>query len=224
PGVAASVSIYRLTGNGLQQIKNVPLGALLKAIAFDSIGHAWVVSTDISIPFYTDIKGNESDVLVGNSKVFQLDSNGNIINSYDGGGISGPWGLAIDGNDQVWIGNFEIENLPTKFSVSHLCGNQPATCPPGLNTGDPISPPIGYTLPSAGSQVLLANGQPLNGPNGPPSFEPLMRQTFVAIDAAGNVWVTNNWKPNPLAASTFNPGGDGVVAFVGMASPPQNTA
>lgn len=32
---------------------------------------------------------------------------------------------------------------------------------PGAKTGDPISPASGYTMPSAGSEVLLANGNPL---------------------------------------------------------------
>ena len=58
---------------------------------------------------------------------------------------------------------------------------QPATRPPGTNLGDPISPMTGYTVPSAGSQVLLHNGDPLYGPDGPPSFAPIMRQTSVVI-------------------------------------------
>ncbi len=75
-------------------------------------------------------------------------------------------------------------------------------------------------MPSAGSEVLLANGSPLYGPGEPPSFSPMMRQTASVIDRAGNVWTINNWKPNFVVDATSNPGGDGIVIFVGLAPPP----
>lgn len=60
----------------------------------------------------------------------------------------------------------------THAAISKLAGASRETRPPGLKTGDPISPATGYTLPSAGSQVLLHNGDPLYGPGAPPSFSP----------------------------------------------------
>jgi hypothetical protein len=50
----------------------------------------------------------------------------------------------------------------------------------------------------------------------------MMRQTAVAIDQAGNVWSINNWKPD-FAIDTIggNPGGDGIIIFVGLAPPPR---
>jgi len=45
-----------------------------------------------------------------------------------------------------------------------------------------------------------------------------MRATSAQIDMAGNVWVANNWKPNFLDDVAFNPGGDGIVIFIGLAS------
>ena len=92
--------------------------------------------------------------------------------------------------------------------------------PPGTNTGDPISPPTGYAVPSAGSEVLLHNGDPLYGPGVPPSFIPMMRQTDVVIDHVGNIWSINNWKPDVDIDFAVNPGGDGIVIFVGLAAPP----
>jgi hypothetical protein len=77
-------------------------------------------------------------------------------------------------------------------------------------------------VPSAGGQVLLHNGNPLYGPDGPPSFAPMMRQTSAAIDQAGNIWTLNNWKPDFETDVRSNPGGDGVVIFVGLAPPPMN--
>jgi hypothetical protein len=86
--------------------------------------------------------------------------------------------------------------------------------------GEPISPSSGYTVPSAGSEVLLHNGDPLYGSGAPPSFIPMMRQTAVVIDQAGNIWSINNWKPDIDVDFGGNPGGDGIVIFVGLAAPP----
>ena len=87
--------------------------------------------------------------------------------------------------------------------------------------GDPITPATGYTVPSAGSQVLLHNGEPLYGPNFPPAFDPMQRTTKTVIDSAGILWAVNNWKDDFSIDNTINPGGDGVVIFVGLAAPPQ---
>ena len=76
-------------------------------------------------------------------------------------------------------------------------------------------------MPSAGEQVLLANNEPLYGPDGPPSYSPIMRQTSLQIDAAGNIWTINNWKPDfDVDTTGGNPAGDGVIIFVGLAPPP----
>lgn len=206
------VGILHLNSDGsLKLTKTPPFGSSMRAIVFDSKGNAWVAS-------------------VNDNKVYQLSPDGRIIQGFQGGGVAGPWGLAVDANDQIWVGNFEASTKkPINFSVSQLCGVQTKTCPDGAKAvGAPISPDTGYTLPSAGQQVLLANGEPLKGAGAKPSYNPLMRQTFVLIDSAGNVWVTNNWKVEPvegpsipgnLKPSGLNPGGDGVVAFVGLAKP-----
>ena len=75
------------------------------------------------------------------------------------------------------------------------------------------------TLPSAGDQVMLANGFPLYGNLYGPSYDPLQRMTSTNIDAVGNLWAINNWKPSLDNDVSANPGGDGVVIFVGVAEP-----
>ena len=77
-------------------------------------------------------------------------------------------GLAIDGNDNVWVSNFVGEHL------TELCGARPENCPQGKNTGDAISPSSGYT-----SNLMV-------------------RLTTTVIDQSGNVWVPNNWKTIPI--------------------------
>ena len=82
-----------------------------------------------------------------------------------------------------------------------LCGARTEKCPPGMKTGDQISPPGGY----------VGGG--------------LQMQTDLAIDPAGNVWVMNNWQDidscidTPNEALSTRCGGQGVVVFYGMAKP-----
>lgn len=47
----------------------------------------------------------------------------------------------------------------------------------------------------------------------------MMRRTS-SLDAAGNVWTLNNWKPDFNVDVATNPGGDGAIIFVGIEKPP----
>ena len=116
---------------------------------------------------------------------------------FKGGGLPGPWAAVVDGNDNVWISNFAMPSSP----IVQLCGVRTENCPPGMKTGDQISPPGGY----------VGGG--------------LQMQTDLAVDPAGNVWVMNNWQDidscigTPSEALSTRCGGQGVVIFYGMAKP-----
>jgi hypothetical protein len=209
-----SVVRYRLDDGQLTQtLQPVTVGAACKVIATDSLGNAWLASG-------------------GDGTVYQVtpddaSPDGVTITGYSGvGGLDAPWGLCIDGDDNVWVGNFGVLALDsdnTTASISKLAGANPATRPAGMNAGDPISPPTGYTLPSAGEPVLLRTGDPVYK-DGTECYSPLMRPTSCQVDAAGNVWVVNNWKPRfrtDFEPNHGNPGGDGIVIFVGLATPPR---
>ena len=116
---------------------------------------------------------------------------------FTGGGLPGPWAATVDGNDNVWISNFAAPNSP----ITELCGVRTENCPPGMKTGDQISPPGGY----------VGGG--------------LQMQTDLAIGPAGDVWVINNWQDidscfgvPPESVST-RCGGQGVTIFFGLAKP-----
>jgi hypothetical protein len=93
--------------------------------------------------------------------------------------------------------NFAMPSSP----IVQLCGVRTETCPPGMKTGDQISPPGGY----------VGGG--------------LQMQTDIAVDPAGNVWAMNNWQDigscigTPQEALSTRCGGQGVVIFYGMAKP-----
>ena len=205
PGSSSSVARLALSNGQIRQIFNQPVGHANKALSLDSRGQAWVASG-------------------GDSCVYLLNSQGTVIGQFTGGGIDSPWSTAVDGNDNIFVANFGPQTPGNDFTTARLtklAGSNPLTRPPGLQTGSPISPTSGYTLPSAGEQVLLHNGAPLYGQGKPPAFTPFMRVTGIAIDRAGNVWAVNNWKPKIDIDLVSNPGGDGICIFVGLAKPPR---
>ena len=116
---------------------------------------------------------------------------------FTGGGLPGPWAAVVDGDDNVWFSNFTGAHSP----LVELCGARTETCPPGMKTGDQISPPNGY----------VGGG--------------LQMQTDLAIDPAGNVWLMNNWEDidscfgDPDETLSTRCGGQGVTIFYGMAKP-----
>jgi hypothetical protein len=199
-----SIGKYALVNGRLQQqfLHVLPDGDGLRGLALDSQGNAWLAA-------------------LGSNKVYVFRPDGTELGRFDGGGMCAPWDTAVDGEDNVWVANFGPLQQGTNFTgrLTKLWGINP---PPGHHPGESVSPPTGYTVPSAGSEVLLHNGQPLYGPPpAPPCFIPMMRQTAVAIDQAGNIWSINNWKPDfDIDTVGQNPGGDGIIIFVGLAPPP----
>jgi hypothetical protein len=133
-------------------------------IAADSAGNQWVANSgfiDLPCPDVARPEGTKGSVgLIG--------ADGTPRDAFDGGGLTIPWGIAVDGDDNVWVSNFAGKR------VSQFCGAKASDCRPGTTTGAPISPATGYV------------------------FDGLTRSTAVAIDPSGNVWATNNWKEIPV--------------------------
>ena len=131
----------------------------------------------------------------GSVTVLRPDGSKAAFSPVTGKGLGGPWAVAIDGNDDVWVSNFTSAMAGT---LVHLCGVNPR---PDMKTGDAISPPGGYV--GGGMQQLVD----------------------VGVGPAGDVWLTNNWEIDaaglgqaPEALSTRG-AGQGVVVFFGMAKP-----
>ena len=152
----------RFQGGGLHR----PMG-----LATDSRGNVWVSnSTWVVAPcvgeFYPESGPTEGGT------VTLIKNNGQISEQspYEGGGVKNAWGVAVDGDDNVWVANFSGRRL------TELCGTSPRNCPPGKRrTGAAISPEkSGY------------------------GFDGLARNTAVTIDPSGNVWLANNWKNIPI--------------------------
>jgi hypothetical protein len=189
-----------------------------KGMAIDSQGNAWITNTmgdglDLEVKaklLEMKLTGRAAefhrviyDYLhshpgLGSISMLRPDGSSAPGSPFHGGGSTwGSWGVVIDGNDQVWSSNFGSNG-----SITHLCGARTETCPPGMKTGDPISPPGGYV--GGGMQPM----------------------TDIAVDPAGNVWVADNWqrpascfKPSADEATSTLCGGSGLTVFYGMAKP-----
>lgn len=198
-----TVSKLKMTNGVISKLASIalPAGSNPKGIAVDRQGNAWVAAG-------------------ATSTVHVINSSGVMIQTITGQGIKGPWGISVDAKGNPWVANFGTSLPSARYSIVQLCGAIAGNCPVGVTMGTAISPSAsGYSLPSAGSQVLLNSGVPLYGEGAPPSYLPLMRLTSVNADMAGNIWAANNWKPNGLNDILLNPGGDGMVIFIGVAAP-----
>jgi hypothetical protein len=161
--------------------------------AVDSKGNVWVANSDwldVPCPDRTRI----GTALNPSVTMFQMDSREPFPGSpFTGGGLTLPWGIAVDGNDTVWVFNFgavpvgQQSDVPT--GISRFCGVDTTKCLPDMHVGSPISPNTGY---QSDSLVRITGGQ---------------------IDPSGNIWMTGNWKID--ANPNLNPGGNSVEIAVG---------
>jgi hypothetical protein len=176
----------------------------------------------------------EGDVVVvgvKSSRATVLSSDLLEVKGYYDVNTNAPWGVKIDGKNTVFLANFGHET--DLVSEKSLDMQGPFGVTMLRDPSDAKSAQL-LTVPTGGDEVTLANGKPLYGLQTKPVFvdgertgdsvrmecyQPIMRLTSTNIDGAGNLWCCNNWKPSALIDVADNPGGDGVVIFLGIAEP-----
>lgn len=183
------------------------------------------------------INGDGDVVVVGvaSSRATVLNGSDLSFKEYYDTNTNAPWGVKIDKKQTVFLANFGHDTGSIKKGTFDLEGPFGVTML--RDTSNPKTAKL-LTVPTGGSEVTLANGYPLYGIQtrpgkpiiliqGEPTFtqhrmkcyQPIMRLTSTNIDGAGNLWCMNNWKPSVLVDVADNPGGDGVVIFLGIAAP-----
>ncbi len=167
---SATVAELNRNGEPLRMIAGGGLHRPLSA-ASDSRGNVWVSNSKwVVAPCVgaRQLQGGPS----GGGTMTLIRADGELApsNPIRGAGLQNPWGVAVDGADNVWVANFGGQRL------SELCGTRPENCPAGKQrVGGSIAPrKTGY------------------------GFDGLGRVTGLAIDPSGNVWLANNWKQVPI--------------------------
>lgn len=218
-------TVTRFPASDPGKAEQFKVGFAPRAIAIDSQGNAWVANTVghpstkeklafIEAKFKAKaerLKGNQSEARRAahewidlyeiitkfpGGDVSLLNPDGKLLGTFDGNkSIIGAWGIAIDGNDHVWVAN------STGRSISQLCGVRTDTCPAGMKTGQAISPQSGYI---GGLQIVTDVAIDPAG------------NVWVA-----NNWdrPDEGFKSKPDEALSTRFGGNGAVVFFGLAAP-----
>tara|TARA_B100001057_G_scaffold161466_1_gene162084 strand:+ start:174 stop:2036 length:1863 start_codon:yes stop_codon:yes gene_type:complete len=153
-GTGGVVQLSYGAADGISSVKtfqskqlNVPFG-----IATGSDGSVWV-SNNGGSPRYTSKTVSRIDPLTGQLRTFPINSKS----------FTGPWGVNLDGSNNVYVANFK------GLSFSVLCGASEG-CPGGVLQGEALSPEGGYDFDGS-----------------------IMRPTGLEVDSGGNLWVANNY-------------------------------
>lgn len=189
PGYVAQLRLEG--GTRLKDLWLREVGTVTKGVAVDSQHCAWVASG-------------------GDNTVYRITPEGEVKGFTHPVGIDGPWDVMVDRDDVVWIANFGQMGIDEDYTDACVFALA-ATERDGYEVG----------LPTGGDPVTLPGGAPLYK-DGTDCYSPLMRMTSVNVDVAGNLWAVNNWKPRfgtDFSPGYGNPGGDGIVIFVGVAAP-----
>lgn len=191
-----------------------PSLAFVVSVVVDANHNAWV--------------GNQNNEVV--SRISPAISSGNASDGSQSLGVSccsGPQGMAVDQNNYVWASNFYSD------SVSQISPNG-TVISPGY-TGGSLTQPHAIAIDGAGSVwvasfrnaagaanptlVKLAGatasspGAILSPASGLLADAGMLQPYAIAIDASGNMWITNNVTGSPVAAN------NSVIQLIGMAVP-----
>ena len=177
-----------LSGGGYTSGINAPI-----AIAIDTNGNPWVANYN----------GNSVTQLIptGTTPAYTASAFSPITVGYNAYAISQPTGIAIDGNNNVWLSNSGLQaglGLATQLLGFDQYGNP-------LNlTSHTVQNPLGVAVDSSNNVWVASNGTSqvgavtpaVPGPgyllSGITSGGGINQPSAVAVDSAGMIWATNS--------------------------------
>ena len=143
-----SDTVLRFPADDPTKVDTFHVGLIVRALALDSKGNVWVASNaslDFPVPKVPEgasimeqfeIMGDAAmhyPKPTGVISMIRPDGTQDTPAGYSGGGLVDiPWGLNLDGNDDVWIGNLG----PVKNGVVLMAGDNTKGHPAGTKTGD----------------------------------------------------------------------------------------
>jgi len=223
---SGSKTVTRFPADDPGNAQEFEVGFAPRAVAIDSRGNAWVANTvghpgtaEKAALIETKLEAMLASRFGAASEKDRVAQEWihlyEILAEYPGGDVSmirpdgtvqppfdgdesfiGPWGIAVDGNDNVWVAN------STGRSIAQLCGVRTENCPPGFETGDRISPLGGYI---GGLQIVTDVAVD-------PAGNVWVANNWDLPEEAG-------FKKLPPEALSTRFGGNGTVVFYGLAKP-----
>jgi len=204
-------TVVRFPANDPSKVETFRAGLIVRGLALDSKENVWVVSNcslDFKMPPVPDGASIMEQFKImgaamlsypkptGVANMIRPDGTQPMLEGFTGGGaVNVPWGVNIDGNDDVWMGNLS----PRGRSVVLMAGVDPKGHSAGTKTGDVI-----HTFTGGSIQMLTdvaidpaGNVWAANNWNAPEG-------------AVGD--------PPPFPVSTWG-GGSGLTVIYGVAAP-----
>jgi hypothetical protein len=210
-----ATTVVRFPADDPSKVETFRVGIGVRGVALDSTGNLWVaslMSPDFPMPkmpagltimqqFALILEALKKNIEEGKKTgiVSMIRPDGTQLNAAGltgGDTINAPWGVVIDGNDDVFVAS------GLGRGITMLAGEGSKGHPAGTKPGDLIHYFHGgmIQIPTVGS-----------------------------IDAAGNLWIANNWNsveaavyPNPPPGMSTWGGGSGFTVVYGVAAPVKN--
>jgi hypothetical protein len=208
-----SDTLVRFPADNPTKVETFRAGLVVRALALDSKENVWVasnVSLDFPMPKVPEGTSIMEQFRLMGGAMLKADKPTGVIHmirpdgtqlepkGFTGGGaVDVPWGLNIDGNDDVWIGNISPRNQGVVF----MAGADPKGHPAGTKAGDVI-----HVFKSGSIQMLTdVNIDPAGN-----------------VWAANN-WNDPRAavEPNPPSRISTWGGGSGLTVIYGVAAPVQ---
>jgi hypothetical protein len=210
---SSSDTVVRFPMNDPSKAESFRAGIGVRALALDSKENVWVVSNmDLKTPVPKIPDGISimeqfkivTEAMVkyimgppprptGAVNMIRPDGTQPAPMGYTGEAINIPWGLNIDGNDDVWIGNMWAR------SVTLLAGDNTKGHPPGTKTGDVI-----HMFQSGSIQMVTDASIDAAG-------DVWAANNWNLLEAAAG--------PNPSYPTSTWGGGSGFTVIYGVAAP-----
>jgi len=206
-----SDTVVRFPMDDPTKVETFRAGLAVRAMALDSKENVWVASNtspDFPMPKVPDGASIMEQFRIMGAAALKYPKPTGVINmirpdgtqlepnGFSGGGaVDVPWGLNIDGNDDVWIGNFG----PHNFGVVLMAGADTKGHPAGTKPGDVL-----HVFRSGSIQMLTDV-----------SIDPAGN-----VWAANN-WNDPRAavEPNPESRTSTWGGGSGLTVIYGVAAP-----
>jgi hypothetical protein len=92
----SSLTQFEIQGSELVLLQQVWFGQAIKGFDIDAQGNMWVASQ-------------------GDSLIYKVNQQGQVVGKFNGGGLNGPWSATVDGDGNVYVATVMAMAIPSDF-------------------------------------------------------------------------------------------------------------